>query len=354
MQDIHIPTLLRADARHIPLSDGSVQCTVTSPPYFGLRKYEGAQDQVWDGSPDCEHQWGTEKKIKQSAQRDHAKGGGFAATRGTEAARSGMAFEATNGTFCSVCCAWKGAYGFESSVELYVEHTMQIMREIRRILRNDGLLFWNIADTYRNKGLACVPQRVAIAAAADGWILRNDIVWVKPNPMPESVKDRLTRSHETILMLAKTESYYWDREAAREPATSKDAGADGKRNMRNVWTIPTQPFKGAHFAPFPEELARRCVSLGSKPGDVICDPFAGSGTTGKVAMELRRRSILLDINYTNEGGYRELAWQRFQKVLGCDPLRLQSGAVDAISAASTRVSPDSATVTPIPSDETFL
>ena len=354
MSDIHIPTLLQADARRIPLADDSVQCTVTSPPYWGLRKYEGDQDQVWDGSPDCEHQWGTEKKIKQSAQRDHAKGGGFAATRGTEAARSGMAFEATNGTSCSECGAWKGAYGFESSVDLYVDHTMQIMREIRRILHRDGVLFWNIADTFRDKCLAGVPQRVAIAAIDDGWILRDDIVWAKPNPMPESVKDRLTRSHESILMLAKTESYYWDREAAREPATSKDAGADGKRNMRNVWTIPTQPFKGAHFAPFPEELPRRCILAASKPNDIICDPFAGSGTTGKVAMELGRRSVLLDINYTGEDGYQELARQRFQKVLGCDPLLRQDGAVDAIRAPSTKVSPDSATVTPIPSDKTFL
>jgi DNA modification methylase len=133
-----------------------------------------------------------------------------------------MAFDASNGFPCTKCGAWKGAYGFEPSVQLYVEHTIEIMREIRRVLRDDGLLFWNIADTFKHKSLACVPQRVAIAAVEDGWVLRDSIVWAKPNPMPESVKDRLTRSHETILMLAKTESYNWIPEAAREPATEQD------------------------------------------------------------------------------------------------------------------------------------
>jgi DNA modification methylase len=236
-----------------------------------------------------------------------------------------MAFDASNGSFCSECGAWKGAFGFEPEVQMYVEHTIEIMREIRRVLRDDGLLFWNIADTYKNKGLACVPQRVAIAAIEDGWIVRDSIVWAKPNPMPESVKDRLTRSHETILMLAKTDSYYWDSEAAREPATSKDAGADGKRNMRNVWTIPLQPFRGAHFAPFPEELVRRCISLASKPGDLVLDPFGGSGTTGKVAMELGRRSVLIDINYTDDvNGYDALARQRFEQCLGTIPEKRQT------------------------------
>jgi DNA modification methylase len=316
--DIHIPTLVRADARRIPLRTASVQCIVTSPPYWGLRKYEGKQDGIWGGRPDCEHHWGAEKQIKQSPQRDHAKGGGFANTRGTEAARKGMSFEGSHGKFCSICGAWKGSYGLEPTVELYVDHTIEIMRENRRVLREDGLLFWDISDTYREKGLACMPQRVAIAAVEDGWVLRDSIIWAKSNPMPESVKDRLTRSHETILMLAKSQSYYWNREAAREPATSKDAGADGKRNKRNVWTIALQPFGGAHFAAFPAELACRCISLGSKPGDLILDPFGGSGTTAAVAMELGRRSIALDINYTGEGGYEQLARQRFQKYRGLD------------------------------------
>lgn len=320
MQREPIPTLICGDARRIPLADASVQCVVTSPPYWQLRQYDGEQDGVWGGSLDCKHQWGEERKIKQSPQRDHGKGGGFAKTRGNEAARKGMAFEASQGRFCTACVAWNGSYGFEPTPDLYVAHSMEILREIRRVLRDDGLLFWNISDTLRGKGLTAVPQRMAIAAIDDGWILRDDIIWAKPNPMPESVKDRLTRSYEHVLMLAKTPKYYWDAAACREDATSKDAAADGKRNMRNVWTIPTQPFKGAHFAPFPEELARRCITLASKLGDLILDPFGGSGTTGKVAMELDRRSVLLDINYSGKGGYEVLARQRFQKLLDCDPV----------------------------------
>jgi len=318
VQDIHIPTLICADARRIPLADSTVQCVVTSPPYWQLRQYDGEQDGVWGGSSDCNHQWGEERKIRQSPQRDHARGGGFAKTRGNEAARRGMAFDASQGRFCTLCGAWNGCYGFEPTIQLYVEHTIEIMREIRRVLRDDGVVFWNITDTLRDKGLSAVPQRIAIAAIDDGWILRDTIIWAKPNPMPESVRDRLTRSHETIFMLAKNPQYYWNTEASREGATSKDAGTDGKRNMRNVWTIPTQPFRGAHFAPFPEEIPRRCISMASKPGDVILDPFGGSGTTGKVAMELERRSVLLDLNYTGNGGYETLARQRFQKFLSRD------------------------------------
>jgi DNA modification methylase len=313
--ELHIPELIQADARRIPLADSSVQCIVTSPPYWGLRKYEGAQDRVWEQEPGCEHQWGKEKRIRQAPQRDHAKGGGFAKTRATEAARKGMAFEASQGCFCSTCGAWKGSYGLEPTVELYVQHTIEIIRECSRVLRDDGLLFLNVSDTYRNKGLVCVPERVTIAAREDGWLVRDRIIWAKPNPMPESVKDRFTDSYEPVLMLAKSPRYYWNPEAARETATSKDAGADGQRNMRNVWTIALQPYGGAHFAAFPEELVRRCITPATKPGDLVLDPFGGSGTTGKVAMELGRRSILLDVNYGDKGSYEGLARQRFQKLL---------------------------------------
>jgi DNA modification methylase len=336
VERIHIPTLICADARRIPLADVTVQCVVTSPPYWQLRHYDGEQDGVWGGSSDCNHQWCEEKKIRQTPQRDHAKGGGFAKTRGNEAARKGMAFEASQGRFCTTCGAWNGCYGFEPTIQLYVEHTIEIMREIRRVLRDDGVLFWNISDTFREKGLSAVPQRIAIAAIDDGWILRDTIIWAKPNPMPESVKDRLTRSHEPILMLAKNSQYYWNTEACRETATSKDAGADGKRNMRNVWTIATQPFRGKHFAPFPEEIPRRCISLASKPGDMILDPFGGSGTTGKVAMELERTSVLLDLNFTGDGGYETLARQRFQKFVDCEPATTEkAGAVTSLCPIPT-------------------
>jgi DNA modification methylase len=251
-----------------------------------------------------------------------------------------MAFESSLGRLCSICGACKGSYGLEPTVQLYVEHTIQIMRELRRVLRKDGLLFVNVADTYKSKGLACVPQRVAIAAADDGWILRNQIIWAKPNPKPESVKDRLTHAHESILMLAKSQSYYWDHEGARETAVSKDARADGTRNMRDVWTIALQPYQGEHFAAFPEELVRRCIQPATKPGDLVLDPFGGSGTTGKVAMELGRRSVLLDINYTGERGYEKLARQRFQKYLDLEaPLAQQPLIADSRQRRSRELSP---------------
>jgi DNA modification methylase len=341
--DIYIPTLIRADARRIPLAGGSVQCAITSPPYWGLRKYEGGQDALWGGRSECEHQWGKEKRIKQAPQRDHAKGGGFAATRGTEAARKGMAVEASQGTFCATCGAWKGNYGFEPGVALYVSHTLEILREIRRVLMPSGVVFWNVGDSYINKSLALVPDRVAVAAQEDGWFVRSEIVWAKPDAMPRSVKDRPTDAHERILMLTKCPRYYWDPDALREPARSKDCAPDGKRNGRNIWEMCVSRYKGAHFSTFPEELPRRCILAASRPGDVVMDVFAGSGTTGKVAMELGRRSVLLDIDYTGAGGYDQLARQRFHKLLHPDaPLKRQ---LVIRSSTQQRV--------PIPSSLTF-
>ena len=315
MPRIHIPTLIGADARRIPLADGTVQCVVTSPPYWNQRKYGGEQEDVWGGSPVCVHQWGVERKIRQSPQRDHAKGGGFAQTRGTEAARSGMAFEASLGSLCMTCCAWKGAHGFEPNVGLYVSHTVEIMREIRRVLKPDGVVFWNVGDKYVNKSLVLVPDRVAIAAQEDGWFVRSEIIWLKPDAMPRSVKDRPTDAHERILMLTKSARYYWDPEALREPAKTKDCGPDGKRNGRNIWEMNVSRFQGAHFATFPDELPRRCILAASRPGDIVADVFAGTGTTGKVAMEHDRRCILLDRNYSGEGGYEVVARQRFKNLL---------------------------------------
>jgi site-specific DNA-methyltransferase (cytosine-N4-specific) len=323
----HIPILIGGDARRIPLADGTVQCVPTSPPYWGLRKYDGAQHAIWGGDPNCEHQWGQEKKVRQSPQRDHAPGGGFAQTRGNETARRGMAFEASLGSFCELCPAWKGAYGLEPTPDLYVAHSIEILRENRRVLKSDGVVCWNVDDSRnKKKGFSLVPERLLLAAEADGWFVRSKIIWHKENPMPESVKDRPTDAYELIYVFAKSKRYYWDAGACREPATSKDAGPDGMRNMRNVWKIPLQPSNGEHCAPFPEELARRCISMASKPGDLILDPFGGSGTTGKVAMELGRRSVLLDINYTGEGSYERVARERFQKFLDCGTPTLTSAA----------------------------
>src|SRR5690606_33458049 len=123
--------------------------------------------------------------------------------------------------------------------------------------------------------------------------LRSDIIWAKPNPMPESVRDRPTKAHEYVFLLSKSERYYYDADAIAEPVTESTIGT---RNARSVWTIATQPYSGAHFAVFPPELAERCIKAGSKPGDVVLDPFAGSGTTGMVATGHGRSAILCELN----------------------------------------------------------
>jgi DNA modification methylase len=174
------------------------------------------------------------------------------------------------------------------------------------------------------KDLCMMPSRLAMALQADGWYLRSEIVWHKPNPMPESVTDRPTKAHEMIYLLAKQERYFYDAEAIREKVTGgahhRGNGVTPKsfepgngikanssfhaavcdlvenRNKRTVWTIATQPYAEAHFATFPEEIPKLCILAGSKPGDTVLDPFAGSGTVGQVALELGRHAILIELN----------------------------------------------------------
>lgn len=236
------------------LPDESIQMVVTSPPYWGLRKYSGQQDLIW-GDNHCEHEWETTPPRRSRGINDvgsHPKQGQDAA-----------AFDALPSHTCHLCGAWHGAYGLEPTVELYTQHTVEILREIRRVLRKDGVCFWNVGDSYASgkgtcfnpgggkgsfsghgdrkdagaypldrgnismlrrsglkpKDLCLIPARVAIAAQEDGWWVRSDIIWYKSNPMPESVKDRPTESYEHILMLTKSARYYWDQEAVREAYT---------------------------------------------------------------------------------------------------------------------------------------
>ena len=282
------------------LPDESVHCVVTSPPYYGLRDY-GVDGQI----------------------------------------------------------------GLEDTPEAYVERLVNVFREVRRILRHDGTVWLNLGDSYaggnqtgRNdngrtridkmknwaeydirktkikrhdelkpKDLIGIPWRVAFALQADGWWLRQDIIWHKPNPMPESVTDRCTKSHEYIFLLTKSERYYYDAEAVKEPfADSRngnpngagtykytigsgrnDSGAlktrvwneDGSktgRNKRSVWTVPTRPYKEAHFAVFPPKLIEPCVLAGSPINGVVFDPFTGSGTTAEVALKFGRSFIGTELN----------------------------------------------------------
>jgi len=248
-----------------------------------------------------------------------------------------------------------GQIGLEQTPHDFVDQLVSVFREVKRVLRDDGTLWLNLGDSYssykdgkatpdttrgedtgtlvdkglaknrmastftgtriKNKDLIGIPWMVAFALRSDGWYLRQDIIWHKPNPMPESVEDRCTKSHEYIFLMTKSQKYYYDNEAIKEKATysgenrgiSKNISPKGisdfggdviydTRNKRSVWTINTKPFKDAHFATFPQELIQPCILAGSKAGDVVLDPFGGSGTTGKVAIDYGRKAILCELN----------------------------------------------------------
>jgi len=324
-----------------------VNCVVTSPPYWGLRDYE-SEPQVWGGSDECEHEWQSDESA---------------------------------GFFCSKCNAWQGQLGLEPDVELYVKHLVLIGKAIKRVLRDDGTFWLNIGDTYAtvnpignrtgiSSGLNCfkdgyeppvhkkdfvgigtrrslgslkvkdlsgAPWRVALALQADGWWLRNAIVWHKPNCMPSSAKDRLTNSYEFIFLLTKSKDYWFDSEVIQEDAvgTGKD-GKTKKRSRRDMWTVSTKtdswdfclscetlywgddrkkiikegrgskrtrtcPECGskeswiAHFATFPIDLVEPCILAGCPEGGIVLDPFCGAGTAGIVATRHNRQFLGIEI-----------------------------------------------------------
>ena len=268
----------------------------------------------------------------------------------------------------------EGQIGLEETPDAYVNKLVGVFREVRRVLRDDGTLWLNLGDSYNNqpagnkkpsgfsqtrpsrisgngdqetvntgrslvrgmkpKDLIGIPWRVAFALQADGWYLRQDIIWHKPNPMPESVKDRCTKAHEYIFLLSKSAKYYFDSEAIQEPTVDgntkprsfRKSGADSTlrndtanqyiprdvRNKRDVWTITTKPFKGAHFATFPPDLIEPCVLAGCPVGGVVLDPFAGSGTTLQVAVKNGRYGLGLELN----PDYIKLIHERMEKING--------------------------------------
>lgn len=255
-----------------------------------------------------------------------------------------------------------GQIGLEPTPGEYVRQMVAVFRFVRDVLADDGTVWLNLGDSYANDGkwggsssgkhvtalhgktgvgrgrkytglkpkdLVGIPWAVAFALRDDGWYLRSDIIWHKPNPMPESVEDRPTKSHEYLFLLTKSERYRYDAEAIKEPGAAEtgaryasafggDKNArltreeadgvgtrtrmlgyrefDGTRNRRTVWTVPTQPFSGAHFATFPRALIEPCILAGSRPGEVVLDPFMGSGTTGQVATDLGRSFIGCELN----------------------------------------------------------
>jgi site-specific DNA-methyltransferase (adenine-specific) len=263
-------TIYRGDVldRIGEIADQTVQCCLTSPPYWGLRDY-----------------------------------------------------------------GHDGQLGLETTPEAYVDNLVTVFREVRRIMKDDGVLWLNLGDSYagnnsrgsnncragygneregifnrtgeglKPKDLVGIPWRVALALQQDGWWLRQDIIWHKTNPLPESVTDRCTKAHEYLFMLTKRDRYYFDHEAIKEPAH------EGTRNRRSVWTVPVKPFRGAHFAVMPEALCEPPILATSRPGDVVFDPFTGSGTVATIALRHERNYLGVELNPE----YIEIARQRIEQ-----------------------------------------
>ena len=351
--------ILIGDARKrlAELPAGSVRTCVTSPPYFGLRDYGTAS---WEGGDlECPH---TGKPMATKANINRNTGGG-------NDLKNATALEFFRER-CGRCGAMRidSQLGLEATPDAYVAEMVSVFREVRRVLADDGTLWLNIGDSYNASGgnhaphhkndtgfqgqhgadhhkgrgnlvdglkpkdLMGIPWRVAFALQADGWYLRQDIIWAKPNPMPESVTDRCTKSHEYVFLLSKSARYYYDHESVKEPAIhsadrrsgegrltydgkrqgNKGTGQEAfvsivdKRNKRDVWTIATKPFKGAHFAVMPEALVEPCVLAGSAEGDTVLDPFTGSGTVAVVANRLGRNFVGTELNPE----YAEIARER--------------------------------------------
>lgn len=333
------------------IESGSVQCVVTSPPYWGLRDYGTAK---WlGGSEECDHK---EKPLATRANVNKNTGNG-------PDKKNAQITEFYRET-CGKCGAIRkdNQIGLEQTPREYVAEMVKVFDEVHRVLADDGVLWLNLGDSYasyrdgkatpdtsrgdskgtlvpkgsatnrmassfadspvKHKDLVGIPWRVAFALQEAGWYLRQEIIWHKPNPMPESVTDRCTKSHEHIFLMTKSSRYFFDAEAIKEPAKwaeDKRNGAgrltyDGKRqgepgkgqeafvsikemrNKRSVWTVPTRPFRGAHFAVMPEALVEPCILAGSRSGDLVLDPFTGSGTVAVVALRHGRDYIGTELN----------------------------------------------------------
>ena len=321
----------------------SARTCVTSPPYYGLRDYGTA---TWiGGDPNCNHRRDSKVKAENcnTGHKNHDEMYGVG--------------DAIYKTVCPKCGAIRqdSQIGLEETPEEYIESLVSVFRGVRDVLTDDGTLWVNLGDSYYNyrpgkgqsypkqtvsktkqdlpdecnkrgnkldglkeKDLIGIPWLFAFAMRADGWYLRQDIIWHKPNPMPESVRDRCTKSHEYIFLFSKNRKYYYDNEAIKEPA--KDWGTrdrtNGKyhnegtglqphsgltksyptKNKRSVWSVTVKPYKEAHFATYPPDLIEPCILAGSEEGDTVLDPFMGAGTTAAVAKSLNRHYIGCELN----------------------------------------------------------
>ena len=341
------------------LPDQSIQTVVTSPPYWGLRDYGTAN---WTGGDEsCEHikdpsktkKFGNDEFNKNRPSREATKLPGYYYKDLCESC--GAIFE-------------DNQIGLEQSPDDFIEQLCLVFDEVWRVLKDDGTIWVNLGDSYagnnsrasnngragfgneregvftktgeglKHKDLVGIPWRFAFAMQARGWYLRSDIIWHKPNPMPESVTDRPTKSHEYIFLMTKSPRYYYDHEAIKEDAIwaeEKRAGQgrlhyEGKRqgekgsgqenfvsivdkkNKRSVWQVNVKGYKEAHFATYPTELIEPCVLAGSKEGDTVLDPFSGSGTTGEVALKHNRNYIGLELNPE----YAKISEKRISDAIG--------------------------------------
>ena len=328
--------------------DKCIDTCITSPHYWGLRDY-GTSTWV-GGDKDCSHRRDTKKSdkcITGHKNFDEMLGVGDAIYKSE----------------CKRCGAKRvdSQIGLEDEVSDYIEQLVDVFGEVHRILKDDGTLWLNLGDSYagstgksggvseiqsvkrqldtgsigslrpakvaglKNKDLIGIPWRAALALQKYGWYLRSDIIWHKPNPMPESVNDRPTKSHEYIFLLSKNPQYYYDADSIKEPTVTPNTGTswkqrklDGepmrhglqgaaavgagnfktyeKRNKRSVWTVPTKPYAGAHFATFPPELITDCIIAGSREGGIVLDPFMGSGTIAEYSKRLGRLYTGVELN----------------------------------------------------------
>ena len=327
------------------LEDNSIDCVVTSPPYWGLRDYGTAK---WEnGDINCDHIDPQQYRgVNSPLQSKHNKGQGTSKWK-----------------ICKKCGAKRidEQFGLETTYQDHIQNIVALFRVIKPKLKDSATVWLNYGDSYagtvngtkakdiknddrgfvdkpfgtiqgslKPKDLVMIPNRIAIALQDDGWWIRSEIIWHKPNPMPESVRDRPTNSHEKIWLITKNKKYYYDADAIKEPTTestkqryksgwkgneerdyvsgkqnhfSKYIGTEKSkqdalkgRNKRNVWTVTTKPFKDAHFATFPKDLIEPCIKAGCPENGIVLDPFGGAGTTGIVAKSLNRQSILIELN----------------------------------------------------------
>jgi DNA modification methylase len=342
------------------LPDESVHCCVTSPPYYGLRDYGTAQ---WDGGDAaCDHIM-LPTGVRNIGRDRAASGGKFHDSPIPNQIRQQFS------GICGKCGAWRidRQIGLEPSPDEYVAALVAVFQEVRRVLRGDGTLWLNLGDSYagswgaqsrehagkhapnvsalsanqviaaqrregrtgsvpvgsglKPKDLIGIPWMLAFAMRADGWWLRQDIIWSKPNPMPESVTDRCTKAHEYLFLLSKSERYWFDAAAIAEDASGRASGKHTpdktgagagfeirsgfakigdvewhSRNKRSVWTVASEPFPDAHFATFPPALIEPCILAGCPKDGTVLDPFGGAGTTGLVADRLGRDAVLIELN----------------------------------------------------------